>query len=143
MCGHKRPWRSENWASELSVTEKAISFVVFFTNLDLSFSAILSVSDKKGLVEFGRKLHELGFHLIASGGTANKLRSDDIPVRYGGRHTLSKGFIRMEKSYINFKPNLDLLITMKKLMISFKDIIFVMHVRSLSVPFFGCLCCRC
>ncbi|XP_074622283.1 bifunctional purine biosynthesis protein ATIC-like isoform X1 [Acropora palmata] len=43
--------------------------------------AILSVSDKKGLVEFGRKLHELGFHLIASGGTANKLRSDDIPVR--------------------------------------------------------------
>ncbi|XP_068760919.1 bifunctional purine biosynthesis protein ATIC-like isoform X1 [Montipora capricornis] len=43
--------------------------------------AILSVSDKRGLLEFGRKLHDLGFHLIASGGTATKLRSDGIPVR--------------------------------------------------------------
>ena len=43
-------------------------------------SAILSVSNKQGLVEFSRKLHQLGFKLIASGGTANKLRSADIPV---------------------------------------------------------------
>ncbi|CAH3180450.1 unnamed protein product [Porites lobata] len=42
--------------------------------------AILSVSNKEGLVEFGKKLHELGFKLIASGGTAKKLRSADILV---------------------------------------------------------------
>jgi phosphoribosylaminoimidazolecarboxamide formyltransferase/IMP cyclohydrolase len=36
--------------------------------------ALLSVSDKTGLVEFGRGLAELGVELIASGGTASALR---------------------------------------------------------------------
>ena len=45
-------------------------------------SAILSVSNKQGLVEFAKKLHDLGFNLIASGGTANKIRTAEIPVRY-------------------------------------------------------------
>lgn len=44
--------------------------------------AILSVSDKQGLVEFAKKLDGLGFKLIASGGTANKIRAAGIAVRY-------------------------------------------------------------
>lgn len=42
--------------------------------------AILSVSDKHGIVGFAQKLHNLGYKLIASGGTARTLREADIPV---------------------------------------------------------------
>jgi phosphoribosylaminoimidazolecarboxamide formyltransferase/IMP cyclohydrolase len=42
--------------------------------------ALLSVSDKTGLVELGRGLAELGVELIASGGTAQALRDADLPV---------------------------------------------------------------
>ncbi|EDO37389.1 predicted protein [Nematostella vectensis] len=43
--------------------------------------ALLSVSNKKGLVEFAKQLHDLGFRLVASGGTANAIRNAGIPVR--------------------------------------------------------------
>jgi phosphoribosylaminoimidazolecarboxamide formyltransferase/IMP cyclohydrolase len=43
--------------------------------------AILSVYDKRGLVPFAHKLHELGFELVASGGTARALREAAVPVR--------------------------------------------------------------
>ncbi|XP_064595230.1 bifunctional purine biosynthesis protein ATIC-like [Liolophura sinensis] len=43
--------------------------------------ALLSVSDKTGLVEFGKKLSEVGFKLIASGGTAKALREAGLQVR--------------------------------------------------------------
>jgi phosphoribosylaminoimidazolecarboxamide formyltransferase/IMP cyclohydrolase len=42
--------------------------------------AILSVYDKTGLVEFARGLAELGFELVASGGTARALSAADLPV---------------------------------------------------------------
>jgi len=42
--------------------------------------AILSVHDKTGLVEFARGLHDLSWTLIASGGTAQLLRQNKIPV---------------------------------------------------------------
>jgi phosphoribosylaminoimidazolecarboxamide formyltransferase/IMP cyclohydrolase len=42
--------------------------------------AILSVYDKSGLVELGRGLHQLGWELIASGGTARALRDNDLPI---------------------------------------------------------------
>ena len=42
--------------------------------------AILSVFDKSGLVEFGRGLRELGWELIASGGTARLLRDNGLEV---------------------------------------------------------------
>ncbi len=42
--------------------------------------ALLSVSDKSGLVEFARGLHALGVELIASGGTARALREADLDV---------------------------------------------------------------
>jgi phosphoribosylaminoimidazolecarboxamide formyltransferase/IMP cyclohydrolase len=43
--------------------------------------ALLSVTDKTGIVEFSRKLHELGVGLISTGGTARVLRGENIPVR--------------------------------------------------------------
>ena len=42
--------------------------------------AILSVHDKTGLVDFARGLHELGWTLIASGGTAKALRDNGLPA---------------------------------------------------------------
>ena len=46
-----------------------------------TFRALLSVSDKTGLVEFARRLHEAGGELIASGGTARQLRDAELPVQ--------------------------------------------------------------
>jgi phosphoribosylaminoimidazolecarboxamide formyltransferase/IMP cyclohydrolase len=43
--------------------------------------AILSVYDKTGLVEFARGLHDLGYELVASGGTARALSAAGLPVR--------------------------------------------------------------
>ncbi|MGA8489232.1 MAG: bifunctional phosphoribosylaminoimidazolecarboxamide formyltransferase/IMP cyclohydrolase [Terriglobales bacterium] len=43
--------------------------------------AILSVTDKTGLVEFARKLSSLGVELISTGGTAKLLRDSSIPVK--------------------------------------------------------------
>jgi phosphoribosylaminoimidazolecarboxamide formyltransferase/IMP cyclohydrolase len=43
--------------------------------------AILSVTDKTGLVEFARKLSGLGVELISTGGTAKLLRDSGISVR--------------------------------------------------------------
>ncbi len=43
--------------------------------------ALLSVTDKTGVVEFADKLHALGVELISTGGTAKLLRERKIPVR--------------------------------------------------------------
>jgi phosphoribosylaminoimidazolecarboxamide formyltransferase / IMP cyclohydrolase len=43
--------------------------------------AILSVTDKTGLVEFARKLAALGVELISTGGTAKLLRDSGVPVK--------------------------------------------------------------
>ncbi len=42
--------------------------------------ALLSASDKTGIVELARELHELGFELISTGGTAGQLASAGLPV---------------------------------------------------------------
>jgi len=42
--------------------------------------ALLSVSDKTGLAEFARGLHELSFELVSTGGTARALRDAGLPV---------------------------------------------------------------
>ncbi len=43
--------------------------------------AILSVTDKSGLVDFARKLAAMKVELISTGGTANLLRESGIPVK--------------------------------------------------------------
>ena len=42
--------------------------------------ALLSVTDKTGLVPFARGLSELGFKLLSTGGTAKLLREQGVPV---------------------------------------------------------------
>jgi phosphoribosylaminoimidazolecarboxamide formyltransferase / IMP cyclohydrolase len=43
--------------------------------------AILSVTDKTGLVEFAKKLSSMGVQLVSTGGTAKLLREGGIPVQ--------------------------------------------------------------
>ncbi|HEX4165975.1 MAG TPA: bifunctional phosphoribosylaminoimidazolecarboxamide formyltransferase/IMP cyclohydrolase [Bryobacteraceae bacterium] len=43
--------------------------------------ALLSVTDKTGLLPFATRLHEMGVELISTGGTANLLRENHVPVR--------------------------------------------------------------
>jgi phosphoribosylaminoimidazolecarboxamide formyltransferase/IMP cyclohydrolase len=43
--------------------------------------ALLSVSDKKGIVDFARGLHALNIEIISTGGTSKLLREANIPVR--------------------------------------------------------------
>ena len=42
--------------------------------------ALLSVSDKTGLVAFAERLHNLGIELISTGGTARAIREAGLPV---------------------------------------------------------------
>ena len=44
-------------------------------------TALLSVSDKHGLLDFARGLHALGWELLSTGGTARAVRDAGIPVR--------------------------------------------------------------
>src|SRR5215216_3425803 len=52
-------------------------------------TAILSVHNKNGLVEFAKGLTDLGWMLLASGGTAKLLRSNNIPVTKVADYTKS------------------------------------------------------
>ncbi len=49
--------------------------------------ALLSVSDKDGLVEFARGLHDLGFELISTEGTARTLKEAGIPATTVSEYT--------------------------------------------------------
>lgn len=51
--------------------------------------AILSVHDKTGLVDFARGLVDLGWDLLASGGTAKLLRENNLPVTEVADYTKS------------------------------------------------------
>lgn len=44
--------------------------------------ALISVSDKTGVVEFAQKLHDAGVDIISTGGTMKTLRAAGIPVTY-------------------------------------------------------------
>lgn len=45
-----------------------------------TISALLSVSDKTGLIQLAKSLSETGLQLIASGGTATALRNAGLKV---------------------------------------------------------------
>jgi phosphoribosylaminoimidazolecarboxamide formyltransferase / IMP cyclohydrolase len=49
--------------------------------------ALLSVSDKTGIVEFARELKERGIELLSTGGTAKLLENHGIAVREVAEHT--------------------------------------------------------
>lgn len=44
--------------------------------------ALISVSDKTGVVEFARKLNEAGVEIISTGGTMKAIKEAGIPVMY-------------------------------------------------------------
>ncbi|MDR1529106.1 MAG: bifunctional phosphoribosylaminoimidazolecarboxamide formyltransferase/IMP cyclohydrolase [Burkholderiales bacterium] len=49
--------------------------------------ALLSVSDKRGIVAFAKKLHERGVGLLSTGGTALVLKEAGLPVMEVGAYT--------------------------------------------------------
>lgn len=49
--------------------------------------ALISVSDKTGVVEFARGLVELGATILSTGGTANAMRTAGVPVTEVSSHT--------------------------------------------------------
>ncbi|MDQ7788092.1 MAG: hypothetical protein RDU01_10830 [Thermodesulfovibrionales bacterium] len=49
--------------------------------------AILSVSNKKGLLEFAKELSAMGVEILSTGGTASALREGGIPVKDVSEHT--------------------------------------------------------
>jgi phosphoribosylaminoimidazolecarboxamide formyltransferase/IMP cyclohydrolase len=49
--------------------------------------ALVSVSDKRGVVELARLLHELGIEILSTGGTATALAAAAIPVTQVSAHT--------------------------------------------------------
>lgn len=61
-----------------------------------SVLALLSVSDKTGLVDFSRRLVNVGLSLVASGGTAKALREAGLAVRLVGA-TSSQAGIQLVK----------------------------------------------
>lgn len=46
----------------------------------MNLVALLSVSNKHGLLELARGLHEAGLRLIGSGGTAKAVRESGVPI---------------------------------------------------------------
>jgi len=49
--------------------------------------ALISVSDKSGVVELARQLHARGIELLSTGGTARLLAEAGVPVREVAQHT--------------------------------------------------------
>ena len=42
--------------------------------------ALISVSDKNGIVDFAKELVELGFEIVSTGGTKKALQDSGVPV---------------------------------------------------------------
>lgn len=49
--------------------------------------ALLSVSDKTGLIEFGQFLHDQGIEILSTGGSAKTLAEAGVPVKEVASHT--------------------------------------------------------
>src|SRR5579871_6577605 len=49
--------------------------------MDKVTRALLSVTDKAGLLAFAQRLHAMGVELVSTGGTAKALRDGGLPVR--------------------------------------------------------------
>jgi phosphoribosylaminoimidazolecarboxamide formyltransferase/IMP cyclohydrolase len=49
--------------------------------------ALISVSNKKGVVEFAKALQAMGIEILSTGGTAKSLRDAGVPVKDVSEHT--------------------------------------------------------
>ena len=50
-------------------------------------TALISVSNKVGIVEFARSLSKLGMRILSTGGTANLLKKNHIPIDFISEYT--------------------------------------------------------
>src|SRR4051794_27049916 len=66
--------------------------------------ALLTVSDKRGLVEFAQGLADLGIELVSTGGTARELADDGVETRkvedYTGFPEILDGRVKTLGSHI-------------------------------------------
>uniref|UniRef100_A0A914R9Y6 Bifunctional purine biosynthesis protein ATIC n=1 Tax=Parascaris equorum TaxID=6256 RepID=A0A914R9Y6_PAREQ len=76
----------------------SMDFIFVFGDIYVCFP-LLSVSDKRGLVDFAQKLQEVGLDLVASGGTRKLLEENGLAVRL---EIGSQPVIRSEFHYIAF-----------------------------------------
>src|SRR3954468_12296040 len=53
----------------------------------MALTALVSVSDKTGILEFAQSLHGLGVKLLSTGGTAKLLADAGLPVTEVADHT--------------------------------------------------------
>ena len=72
---HQHKKSSNLGFSKISVDDMLVNMVV-------SVAAVLSVSDKAGIVDLAKQLEKIGLEIIASGGTAAALRDAQVAVRY-------------------------------------------------------------
>src|ERR1041384_39339 len=42
---------------------------------------VISVTDKTGIIDFARDLHDLGAEIVSTGGTARMIRESGVPVK--------------------------------------------------------------
>ena len=67
--------------------------------------ALISVSDKTGVVEFARKLHDAGVEIVSTGGTMKAIRDAGIPVLYvsdvTGFPEIMDGRVKTRNPYIH------------------------------------------
>ncbi len=49
--------------------------------------ALISVSDKTGILDFARELNKLGVQIVSTGGTAKLLRDNNIQVKEVSEYT--------------------------------------------------------
>ncbi|MBI5043443.1 MAG: bifunctional phosphoribosylaminoimidazolecarboxamide formyltransferase/IMP cyclohydrolase, partial [Nitrospirae bacterium] len=49
--------------------------------------ALISVSNKEGIIDFAKGLNEFGIKILSTGGTAKSLRDAGIPVTDVSEHT--------------------------------------------------------
>jgi len=57
------------------------------SSLNMALTALISVSDKTGILEFAQGLHGLGVKLLSTGGTAKLLADAGLPVTEVAEHT--------------------------------------------------------
>ena len=63
--------------------------------------ALISVSDKAGIIDFARNLSDLGVELLSTGGTARAIREAGIPVKDVSEFT---GFPEMLDGRVKHSP---------------------------------------
>ena len=59
--------------------------------------ALISVSDKTGIVEFAQQLTQLGVEILSTGGSAKTLAEAGVPVKYKCHEGMIHAFITMGK----------------------------------------------